>query len=118
MRGVAEQCDAAERPARQWIVGSVLMPTPSSWIRWDCSNFSQSMPRACSIRALVSTPIPPRRSGLSWALIVPGPFRRATEKRACRRPPGKSGLFRLDAGFANDLAPAPGLFLDKNADLH
>src|SRR6516165_2515284 len=39
--------------------GSVLMPTPSSRMESACSYNSQSMPRARSIKAVVSPPIPP-----------------------------------------------------------
>ena len=39
--------------------GSVLMPTPSSRMASDCSKISQSMPRACSIKAAVRPPMPP-----------------------------------------------------------
>src|SRR6185312_15660175 len=39
--------------------GSVLMPTPSSRMVSDCSNNSQSMPRARNISAVVRPPMPP-----------------------------------------------------------
>src|SRR5258708_16716035 len=48
------------RPASSRIAcGSVLMPTPSSRMVSDCSNSSQSMPRARIISAVVRPPIPP-----------------------------------------------------------
>src|SRR5262245_52227009 len=48
------------RPASSRIAcGSVLMPTPSSRIESACSYNSQSMPRARSIKAVVTPPIPP-----------------------------------------------------------
>src|SRR5436190_666106 len=39
--------------------GSVLMPTPSSRMVSDCSNNSQSMPRARNISAVVRPPMSP-----------------------------------------------------------
>src|ERR1700734_1370202 len=99
--------------------GSVLMPTPSSRTCSACSNTSQSMPRACSIKAVVRPPMPPP------AIMT---FMRALwQAGAAAQPPG-AGLvyapaqsvtrsFRLDAGVADDFAPARGFRLDEDGGL-
>src|ERR1700761_8446230 len=52
-------CSKPRAASSRIACGSVLMPTPSSRMVSACSNNSQPMPRARSIKAVVRPPIPP-----------------------------------------------------------
>src|SRR5207253_6881049 len=121
--------------------GSVLIPTPSSRICSDCSNTSQSMPRACSINAVVRPPTPPPAmiAFMAAYCVRLGYARNRSGVRPSRidRPAREfyfafllfrlwlsspvassaGSLFSLDAGFADHIAPARCLFLDESAHL-
>src|SRR3954454_11565969 len=65
------------------------MPTPSSRIVSACSCTSQSMPRACSISAVVSPPTPPPTM-IAFILftLYAAPHRDLAHPGTHRQPPG------------------------------
>src|SRR5262249_58401084 len=106
--------------------GSFLIPTPSSRIWWDCSKPSHGMPRACSISAVVSPPIPPPAMITFMDRLPDNRRLRSNVRDQNIRLLGRQApvseiyhrvLFGLDIGLADHVAPALRLFLDEGPRL-